>query len=173
MKRQTGTGGCADPANSGQGHLSSGLDRAHEGLGRALRALDKKIEGGAARSEILDAFGLLARTLATHFRFEEEELFPNLLLVTGNQARAAIDVLLQEHVELMRRLELLSQAINSGRDLKEAFEAFRKLMSSHQAREMSLVYPLSNILLPPSVRHLLSQHIAETENPKKRSSSSS
>lgn len=173
MKRQTGIGEHVDPAHTNQGPLSNGLNRAHEGLNRSLRVLDRRIAGESTRDEIAEAFSHFARTLGNHFRFEEEELFPNLLLVTGNQARAAIDVLLQEHVELMRRLEILSQAIASGRDPKESFDVFRKLMSSHQAREMSLVYPLSNMLLPPSVRQLLAAHIEETEAPARRGRSSS
>ena len=137
------------------GILSAGLGRAHDGLSAKIRAFEKSIAGEAASSVRLAAFGELTRAIADHFRFEEESLFPNLLLVTGDQARAAVDLLQKEHVELLRHLEATGVALHAHGDARKPFEGFRKLLTTHQAREMSLVYPLSDMLLPPSLRRLI------------------
>ena len=140
-----------------EGILSAGLGRAHDGLSAKIRAVDKAISGETSPAARLATFGDLTRAIADHFRFEEESLFPNLLLVTGDQASAAVGILQKEHVELLRHLEATGAALRSGGDARKAFEGFRKLLSTHQAREMAIVYPLSDILLPPSLRRLIAE----------------
>ncbi len=149
---RTPSGASRAPA---EGILSAGLGRAHDGLSARIRAFETSIGGEATPQARLAAFGGLARAIAEHFRFEEESLFPNLLLVTGDQARAAVDLLQKEHVELLRHLEATGAALHARSDARKPFEEFRKLLSTHQAREMSLVYPLSDMLLPPSLRRLI------------------
>ncbi len=168
MKRQQVERGVAREIGEAASSVSKGLDRAHDGLGRVVRSLERRIKSGAEHSKIFESFARLGRVFAEHLRFEEEELFPNLLIVTGHQARTAIDILLAEHIELMKRLEALRAVIGAGKDPAEAFTNFRKLLSVHQAREMSLVYPLSDMLLPPSLRKLIVEHLPVPEEARRR-----
>lgn len=147
----------------GDGILSAGLGHAHDGLGAKIRAVEKSFTDKTSPGARLAFFGELSRAISEHFRFEEESLFPNLLLVTGEQASAAVNLLQREHVELLRHLEATGAALRAGADVvsaKKAFEGFRKLLSTHQAREMSLVYPLSDMLLPPSLRKIIAEQLA-------------
>lgn len=134
-----------------------GLERAHDGIDSRIHAVEDAL-GKASGGAKVAAFGDLSRAISEHFRFEEESLFPNLLLVTGDQARPAVDLLQKEHVEMLHLLDATSNAIRGGGgDPKEAFEAFRQALATHQSREMSLVYPLSDMLLPPSLRRVIAE----------------
>ncbi len=136
--------------------LAATLGRAHRQINRAVRRLERLIRTERPGTDPGEAQERVRRMLLDHFLLEEETLFPYLLLVTGNQARAAVDILAGEHDEMRRALTAVGSDLMAGTRPSPAFDLFRQTLALHQERETRLFYPLSDQLIPDAVR----KHIA-------------
>lgn len=137
--------------------LANALVADHKRIGAEIRRVARQIESRIPLPQLRESQARLARHVADHFRLEEESIFPFLLFVTGDQARAAVDVLLAEHVEMRASLNAFAVDLAEGNRRAKSFREFRAALALHQARETRLLYPLSDQLLPETVRRQIAE----------------
>lgn len=133
------------------------MGNAHRRIGAAVTRLERQIAARSPRDECLASHAALGRMLSEHFRLEEGVVFPLLLLVTGDQARAAVDLLIEEHAGLRESLAEVGRELRGRTRRSRAFEALRDDLSRHRAREARLLYPLSDRLFPETLREQIAR----------------
>lgn len=129
----------------------------HKRIGAEVRRMARLIEARSPLAKLREGQARLAEHVEGHFRLEEEAIFPLVLYLTSDQARAAVDVLLKEHVEMRASLHELAKDLARGSRRAKAFRELREALARHQARETRLLYPLSDQLLPEPIRRQIAE----------------
>jgi hypothetical protein len=130
--------------------LTEALGLTHAALLEELYELEEAARSPAAGPGVLGARLAKARThLATHFRFEEEDGYMDVVLQREPQRGRAVEELRQEHRRLAESLDaLISEAGPAGQPA-EAFRAkVRAWVGSvrdHESRENALVQAVFNL----------------------------
>ncbi|HYI46457.1 MAG TPA: hemerythrin domain-containing protein [Actinomycetota bacterium] len=122
----------------------------HHALGQARRLKlshtepnDKRVE--RAR-EFLEFFG--SETL-THFREEEEEIFP--LAVGEPEAESVLARTMMEHLQIHAAVHRLSDQVAAGNAPGESLTRIGELLESHIRSEEKTVFPLIERLAPQAL----------------------
>ncbi|MFU2489219.1 hemerythrin domain-containing protein [Thauera sp. WH-1] len=98
-----------------------------------------------AATEALNCF---AASLESHFRAEEQELFPRFEAATG-MTQGPTEVMRGEHVEMRATLDRMSSALER-RDADEfagEAETLLIMMQQHNMREENILYPMCDTRL--------------------------
>lgn len=132
----------------------------HKRIGAEVRRMARLIEARSPLPQLREGQARLAEHVKDHFRLEEEAIFPLVLYLTSDQARAAVDVLLEEHVQMRASLDEFAGDLARGSRRAKAFRELREALARHQARETRLLYPLSDQLLPESIRRQIADRAA-------------
>ena len=98
--------------------------------------------------------------LATHFRAEEEALFP-LIHKTLPQAESLLNTLIAEHAEMRTQAQALEQTASDTAVLTTQLKAFGDLLERHVRSEERELFPLFEANLPEDEAEQLKDTIAQ------------
>ncbi|MFV0478248.1 MAG: hemerythrin domain-containing protein [Parahaliea sp.] len=85
--------------------------------------------------------------LLRHIAWEEQLLFPRFEQVTGMFESGPTKVMEHEHRQIRSLLQEIGYQLNSGSDCKEANDALKILLESHNQKEEGILYPQCDRLL--------------------------
>ena len=106
-----------------------------------------------------DTVRFFQNNLATHFRAEEEALFP-LIRKTLPQAESLLNTLIAEHAEMRTQVETLEQTASETAGLTAQLKAFGDLLERHVRTEERELFPMFEADLPEDEAERLGNTIA-------------
>ncbi len=128
--------------------------RLRHGLPRTQKPTDSPQEQAG------DTVRFFHSKLATHFRAEEEALFP-LIHKTLPQAESLLNTLIAEHAEMRTQAQALEQTASDTAVLTTQLKAFGDLLERHVRSEERELFPLFEASLPEDEAEQLKDTIAQ------------
>lgn len=137
--------------------ISAALTEDHHRCDRLL-ALVERATGDGDWAAVGREAAQFRDAMESHFRFEEEVLFPSL---EGRLPMAAgpTGVMRMEHAQMRRMLEELAAAVasRSADDCLGILETLHLVIQQHNAKEEGILYPMADRALSPEAPGLLAQ----------------
>lgn len=128
--------------------------RLRQGLPRTHKSTDSPQE------QAKETVRFFQSNLTTHFRAEEEALFP-LIRKTCPQAEPLLDALIAEHAEMRTRVEALEQTASDTTTLTAQLKAFGDLLERHVRSEERELFPMCEANLPEDEAEQLGKAITQ------------
>jgi hemerythrin-like domain-containing protein len=139
------------------GELSAVLTHEHGEIDRGIESFIEKLNSGHVESEPLT---LTLELLRRHIYLEETFLFPALREATG--MTMPIFVMLREHGELWRTMDVLVDLLGESADLEALRDTCHRLLGQleqHNSKEEPIIYPHADTDLPEQVGGELTRFI--------------
>ncbi len=128
--------------------------RLRQGLPRTQKPTDSPQE------QAEDTIRFFHNNLATHFRAEQEVLFP-LIHSTLPQAESLLDTLIAEHAAMRTQVGALEQTAPDTETLTAQLKAFGDLLERHVRCEERELFPLFEAHFPENEAERLGAAIAQ------------
>jgi len=142
--------------------LSVVLEREHHEIDRGIEAFIEQLDGGGLQPEPLNA---AMEALRRHIYLEETFLFPP---VREAGLVMPIFVMLREHGELWRTLDVLADLLVDGANSEQLRDTCRQLLGhleQHNSKEEPVIYPRADTDLPSQVSAELARFIETGRRP--------
>jgi iron-sulfur cluster repair protein YtfE (RIC family) len=144
--------------------LATALEREH-------REIDEGIEAFAADPSSAQALGLLQGAFAAlrrHIYLEEEFLFPALHGEGGSALMAPMFVMLREHGQLWRSLDVLDRQLAADGATPVVLDLCHQLLvqlQHHNMKEERILYPQADQVLPLAATERLARSVEAARLP--------
>ena len=122
---------------------AAALERENRAIVDSLRQLRSGLRGVDRRAAI-ESLQRVEAALHAHFDWEEDVVFPTVLMLTRNASSETVRSLLSEHDSARGMLDRIARRLGDVREQPpmELIDELLQLMGFHQLREEQLVYPL-------------------------------
>jgi hemerythrin-like domain-containing protein len=137
--------------------ISESLTAEHRRCDRLL-AVAEKVAGAASWDVVATEVDAFAQATESHFRLEEEGLFP-ALESAARGAAGPTSVMRMEHQQVRQLIEELAAAVEAH-DQQECLglmETLHLLIQQHNAKEEAILYPLADRTLGERADALLGE----------------